>query len=512
MLRINPAYIKVDWMVTDYRERQRYNQTNTTGNTTGTTSKTGENRQDVTTQGTTGETVTTTGTVQEATGNATDVTTTGTDNKTATGKRSETTSKAGTSENKTEFNEATGVDTTGTETGTRTTERATGNATQESTTGSTTGKETDSGTVTGSAEKTTDTATQGTDDDNSEKHVYNRHYKETKTDAYDGYAEDQYTLNTLKTEDKTTDLKKQGTFQKNVDASKNAPMNINYNTAAAEATPSTPADGATPNGSGLPTLDWSTMSAQAQHSQTTIPIGTAADEHTVTHNPNTGNVTDITGGDHVRTTRDGSTTNTVLHEDGTGSTGTTDDNETVYRHRNERVTENDSTSQNTTGTKDTSGSTTGTRNETTAGTETGTDNNTVNRTGKQTGTKTGADTVTGNTTEAGTVQGDSEQTETGTTSGNTQTTASGTREQTTGGTSEKTGTANGTTSTTANVTETGTATGETNGTAEGLEQEVYTGRGGAPAELLARAMGYIRDTNAFYWLADKLAPCFMGIA
>lgn len=99
------------------------------------------------------------------------------------------------------------------------------------------------------------------------------------------------------------------------------------------------------------------------------------------------------------------------------------------------------------------------------------------------------DETNGNDTEVTTTSGDS--------------TVSGTTGSETSGTTSQTVTGKGTDTTTGKTTQSGSDTT--------LDREVTTGRHGEPAEILARAAGYIKMSSAWSWLNLRLEPCFLGI-
>ena len=107
------------------------------------------------------------------------------------------------------------------------------------------------------------------------------------------------------------------------------------------------------------------------------------------------------------------------------------------------------------------------------------------------------------------------------------TTESGTMSQ--NGTLEKDGTISKTESKTNTISETGTGevsesgsevaeayktqtqTGTTGEQTHGESAEEYAGRDSSPAELLKKAVAFIKKTSAIKWLVDELRPCFLGI-
>lgn len=122
---------------------------------------------------------------------------------------------------------------------------------------------------------------------------------------------------------------------------------------------------------------------------------------------------------------------------------------------------------------------------------------------KETGKNTGTSSDTSETTTTGTSSGESSETTSGTTSGTDSTT---TTETTSGITKDDS-------TTTTERTDAGTVgtegTSEKSETGNSTDRERYTGRHEAPQDMMARALQFIENCNAFEFLCGKLETCFM---
>lgn len=438
LLRIEPGKADYDWMVEEYLELQRTHESTDSQETSGTTSVT--HGGTVTESG--NSTTTKTGTDKVDTASGTKHT--GTVGVESSGKSSDTTTNTGT------------VTDSGKSSNTQTRNLASTDDTTDTTTYGHQVSGSNNNTKSGSETHThTQSAIDNYDEDSgTDTTIQHRNYSVT-TDNTPGVTET------------TSTLAKQGTKTNTGELQKVNPMSPSYANATAGS-----GDGIT-SGSGIPVMDWTAPSSQAQNVTTTEPLGTDPDTVQITR----------TGSDKTVTT---------TQDDTAGSTSALEHGAKKAYSRNETDTD---TYNNVAD------------NATTSETHSGEDKVVRASTGSDTGTikDEGA---TGNTRTLNTTD-----TQTGETSG-TQTTTHNTSDDTTGTQTTTHDTSDATISgrtTTNDLTDSGTSSGTVSSSHNDTEREVHTGRHGEPAEILARAAAYIKGSSAWAWLSSRLEVCFLGV-